>query len=141
MRLNIFGRGFSGKKTELIIEAYPNILLSKEEDFYKWGNEYTIHSSDKYEMSDIVNLFFKESDKILYNSNFTKNVFSKFGFDNKSSVVQLIDIGVEHKYQNIPPIESTINIAIINNITITKGFDIYPQIFNISEYNGYKIKN
>jgi NAD-dependent DNA ligase len=27
---NIFGRGFSGKKIELIIEAYPNVLLSKE---------------------------------------------------------------------------------------------------------------
>ncbi len=27
---NIFGRGFSGKKTELIIEAYPDILISKE---------------------------------------------------------------------------------------------------------------
>jgi NAD-dependent DNA ligase len=32
---NIFGRGFSGKKTELIIEAYPNILLSKESDDQK----------------------------------------------------------------------------------------------------------
>lgn len=32
---NIFGRGFSGKKTELIIEAYPNILLSKESDNQK----------------------------------------------------------------------------------------------------------
>lgn len=32
---NIFGRGFSGKKTELIIEAYPNILLSKETDDQK----------------------------------------------------------------------------------------------------------
>jgi NAD-dependent DNA ligase len=27
---NIFGRGFSGKKTELIMEAYPDILISKE---------------------------------------------------------------------------------------------------------------
>jgi len=27
---NIFGRGFSGKKTELITEAYPDILISKE---------------------------------------------------------------------------------------------------------------
>ena len=27
---NIFGRGFSGKKTELIIEAYPDILISTE---------------------------------------------------------------------------------------------------------------
>jgi NAD-dependent DNA ligase len=27
---NIFGRGFSGKKTELIMEAYPDVLLSKE---------------------------------------------------------------------------------------------------------------
>ena len=27
---NIFGRGFSGKKTELIIEAYPDILISKD---------------------------------------------------------------------------------------------------------------
>ncbi len=27
---NIFGRGFSGKKTELIIEAYPDVLISKE---------------------------------------------------------------------------------------------------------------
>ena len=27
---NIFGRGFSGKKTELIMEAYPNILVSTE---------------------------------------------------------------------------------------------------------------
>ena len=27
---NIFGRGFSGKKIELIIESYPNVLLSKE---------------------------------------------------------------------------------------------------------------
>ena len=26
---NIFGRGFSGKKTELIMEAYPDILISK----------------------------------------------------------------------------------------------------------------
>jgi len=32
---NVFGRGFSGKKTELIIEAYPNILLSKESDAQK----------------------------------------------------------------------------------------------------------
>jgi NAD-dependent DNA ligase len=29
---NIFGRGFSGKKTELIMEAYPDILISKESD-------------------------------------------------------------------------------------------------------------
>jgi NAD-dependent DNA ligase len=27
---NIFGRGFSGKKTELIMEAYPDVLISKE---------------------------------------------------------------------------------------------------------------
>ncbi len=27
---NIFGRGFSGKKTELIMEAYPDILISKD---------------------------------------------------------------------------------------------------------------
>ena len=27
---NIFGRGFSGKKTELIMEAYPDILTSQE---------------------------------------------------------------------------------------------------------------
>jgi NAD-dependent DNA ligase len=27
---NIFGRGFSGKKTELIMEVYPDILISKE---------------------------------------------------------------------------------------------------------------
>ena len=32
---NVFGRGFSGKKTELIIEAYPNILLSKESNAQK----------------------------------------------------------------------------------------------------------
>ena len=27
---NIFGRGFSGKKTELIMESYPDVLISKE---------------------------------------------------------------------------------------------------------------
>ena len=27
---NIFGRGFRGKKTELIMEAYPDVLISKE---------------------------------------------------------------------------------------------------------------
>jgi NAD-dependent DNA ligase len=32
---NVFGRGFSGKKTELIIEAYPDVLLSKESDAQK----------------------------------------------------------------------------------------------------------
>ena len=32
---NVFGRGFSGKKTELIIEAYPNVLLSKESNAQK----------------------------------------------------------------------------------------------------------
>ena len=32
---NVFGRGFSWKKTELIIEAYPNILLSKESNAQK----------------------------------------------------------------------------------------------------------
>jgi len=32
---NVFGRGFSGKKTELIIEAYPDVLLSKESNAQK----------------------------------------------------------------------------------------------------------
>ena len=32
---NVFGRGFSGKKTELIIEVYPNVLLSKESNAQK----------------------------------------------------------------------------------------------------------
>jgi len=32
---NIFGRGFSGKKIELVIEAYPNILTSKESNEQK----------------------------------------------------------------------------------------------------------
>jgi len=35
---NIFGRGFSGKKTELVIEAYPNILLSNESNTQKINN-------------------------------------------------------------------------------------------------------
>ena len=32
---NVFGRGFSGKKTELIIEAYPDVLTSKESNAQK----------------------------------------------------------------------------------------------------------
>ena len=32
---NIFGRGFSGKKTELIMDSYPNVLLTKESDDQK----------------------------------------------------------------------------------------------------------
>ena len=32
---NLFGRGFSGKKSELILEAYPDILVSKESDAEK----------------------------------------------------------------------------------------------------------
>jgi len=32
---NIFGRGFSEKKIELIMDAYPNVLLSKESDSHK----------------------------------------------------------------------------------------------------------
>ena len=32
---NMFGRGFSEKKLELIMESYPNVLLSKESDFQK----------------------------------------------------------------------------------------------------------
>jgi DNA ligase (NAD+) len=32
---NVFGRGFSEKRLELIMEAYPNVLLSKESDAQK----------------------------------------------------------------------------------------------------------
>lgn len=32
---NIFGRGFSEKKLELIMESYPEVLLSKQNDAYK----------------------------------------------------------------------------------------------------------
>ena len=32
---NIFGRGFSEKKLELIIESYPQVLISKETNSYK----------------------------------------------------------------------------------------------------------
>ena len=32
---NIFGRGFSEKRLELIMESYPNVLLSKEQDSQK----------------------------------------------------------------------------------------------------------
>jgi DNA ligase (NAD+) len=32
---NMFGRGFSEKKLELIMESYPNVLLSKESDVQK----------------------------------------------------------------------------------------------------------
>jgi NAD-dependent DNA ligase len=39
---NLFGRGFSEKKLEIIIEAYPNILLSTESDLQKKMNIVTI---------------------------------------------------------------------------------------------------
>ena len=32
---NLFGRGFNEKKLELIIEGYPNVLISKETDSQK----------------------------------------------------------------------------------------------------------
>lgn len=32
---NLFGRGFSGKKTELILEEYPDVLISTESDLEK----------------------------------------------------------------------------------------------------------
>ena len=35
---NIFGRGFSEKKMELIIDSYPNVLLSKETNAQKISN-------------------------------------------------------------------------------------------------------
>jgi DNA ligase (NAD+) len=35
---NMFGRGFSEKKLELIMESYPNVLLSKETDAQKIAN-------------------------------------------------------------------------------------------------------
>jgi len=132
----------------LYIFIHDFILLSSEKNIYTWAHEEEIHSSDKREMSDIVKLFFEKSNKILYNSQFVKDVFSKFGFSEKSEVVPLIDIKVDYDYQNIPQIKGTgmlgfnhtVNIGIINNITPCKGYGIYPQIFNISNHRGFKIK-
>ena len=59
---NIFGRGFNEKKLELIMESYPNILLSKDNNFIKIEQIMTIKGM-AYKTSEA---FVKEIDKFIH---------------------------------------------------------------------------
>jgi len=125
---------------KLVIPIHDFYFLGQTHDEFYIPGEY-VHSnfsSNKPIKSDIVTLL-KSADPVIFPSIFIKTAFDK-KIELKNAVVSRhIDYKIVD-FLRIPKIEKHINIAIINNINICKGQNLYPDIFKSNKYKGIDVK-
>jgi len=125
---------------KLVIPIHDFYFLQKKtSDFYQFHNGVYSNYNNKLPLSPPVFNLLKTADVIIYPSNFVKNIFDSIFVFNNAKLSKHIDYKV-HDFLAIPKVEKTINIGIINNISIYKGADYYPKLFSIKKYKGHGIQ-
>jgi glycosyltransferase involved in cell wall biosynthesis len=125
---------------KLVIPIHDFYFLQKlTADFYRCHNGIYASYNNKGPLMPSVLSLLKAADVIIYPSNYVKNIFdSIFVFDN-AKLSRHIDYKV-CDFLSIPKVENTINIGIINNITVYKGADYYSKLFSVESHKGYDIQ-
>jgi glycosyltransferase involved in cell wall biosynthesis len=125
---------------KLVIPIHDFYFLQKaESDFYHCHNGIYSSYNNTSPLSPPVFNLLKTADVIIYPSNYVKNIFDSIFIFKNAKLSRHIDYKV-CDFLDIPKVEKTINIGIINNITVYKGADYYSKLFSIKEYGGYHIK-
>jgi hypothetical protein len=125
---------------KLVIPVHDFYFLQKKpSDFYQCHTGVYTSRKDESPLSPAVLKFLKTADLIIYPSEFVKDIFdSVFVFQN-AKLSRHIDFKI-YDFLQIPKIGKTINIGIINNMTVYKGADYYAKLFSIKNHKGYNIK-
>ena len=125
---------------KLVIPVHDFYLLESSCDSLKCPN-INVHSNYLNNKSFIPEVFelLKMADLIIYPSEFVKKIFDAIFVFKNSVVTKHIDYRI-YDYLAIPKVDKTINIGIINNITIYKGAEFYPKLFLVDKYKEYKIQ-
>ena len=125
---------------QLVIPIHDFYFLQKNQaDFYQCHMGVYSNFDNKEPLSPPVLTLLKLSDLIIYPSNFVKNIFDSIFVFKNAKLSKHIDYKI-CDFLKIPKIEKTINIGIINNITVYKGADYYPKLFSIKKYEGLNVK-
>jgi glycosyltransferase involved in cell wall biosynthesis len=125
---------------KLVIPVHDFYFLQKNHsDFYQCHIGIYSSFNDNSPLNPTVLDLLKAADLIIYPSRFVKNVFDKVFVFEHAKLSRHIDYKI-HDFLDIPKVDRTINMGIINNITIVKGADYYPKLFSIDKYKGHHIQ-
>lgn len=125
---------------KLVIPIHDFYFLNKDlNDFTHSSTK--IHSNYLESKSFLPKAFelLVKADLIIFPSHFVKNIFDSIFVFKNSRLSRHIDYKI-NDFLDIPAVQKTINIAIINNITIYKGADYYLKLFSINKFKNYNIQ-
>jgi hypothetical protein len=125
-----------GVKILIFIHDYH--LFAPNEQLLKYYGEYTYAEPRLPLLMPKMQRLFEMSESIVCNSQYTLNFIKKIPKIN-TNYLKPIDHIENRVIKNVPIYNNTINIGILANINLFKGYTIYFEIFNIREYKGYKI--
>ena len=121
----------------LYITCHDFIWLSNENIHYYNDSIPSCYLSDDIIIKETVKDLFDRADKIIMNSIFTFNVYSKYFDTNKMQIIYNNDYKIIKNIINIPDItNNTINIGMLAEYCVFKGSELINYLVN--KYNKYK---